>query len=114
MHPEVSTDVKCGLCNQQFSTMSHLNRHKIMVHENLRKYRCEFCDFKTNLKETLKEHVKIHDDMWIVCDRCGFKTKRQRDLQKHACKIKQFSCEQCGVKTASKAALRQHRKRKHT
>jgi hypothetical protein len=114
MHPEVSTDVKCGLCNQQFSNMSHLNRHKMMVHENLRKFQCEFCDFKTKLKETLKEHVKIHDGMWIVCERCGYKTKRQRDLQKHACKIKEFSCEQCGVKTASKAALRKHRQRKHT
>ena len=113
IHPEIPMGVKCDICNKVFPDVSHLNRHKKMVHEDLRKFQCNICDFKTKLNETLKEHIKKHADRWFDCEDCGYRTKRERDLYKHTCKPKMFSCEICGAKSASREALRQHRKRKH-
>ena len=100
MHPEVSLKANCDECEKSFSDASHLNKHKIQVHTDIKKYQCEFCDYKTKLKETLKEHLKIHGDQHFECELCGCRVNRKRDLRKHLCKPKNFSCEQGGNEAA--------------
>lgn len=40
----------CDLCGRTFSTPYILGVHKQCFHENARKYKCELCDYKANLK----------------------------------------------------------------
>ena len=113
-HPEISQDVECELCDKWFPDTSHLNRHTLVVHSEVKRFECDICDYKTKLSETLREHKKIHNNNFFDCPNCDFRSRRERELKAHKCVKKLFSCGQCGVKAVSQNALRQHRRRKHS
>ena len=111
-HPDQSLLEQCEVCNKTFSSVSRLNRHKLMVHSDIKRFECCVCDFKTKLSETLKEHMQIHTEKTFCCENCDFKSNRQRELKSHKChgKAKVYSCEICGKGSVSKDALRKHKK----
>jgi len=49
----------CKLCDEKFTTLPHLNRHK-MVHSNVKHFECETCGKMFALKYNLNRHSKIH------------------------------------------------------
>ena len=115
VHPEISLDVQCDLCDENFEHVSRLNRHKKNVHSSSQPdLKCNMCDFKTTMKFVLTNHLKIHGNTMHVCVSCDYITFRARYLKRHKCQQKLFSCDQCGDKSVSQDALRQHRKRKHS
>ena len=116
VHPEISLEVKCDLCDKKCQDVSRLNRHTKIVHSNSQQHdlKCNMCDFKTNMRFALKDHMKIHGNNGHACVSCDYITFRARNLKRHKCQQKLFSCNQCGDKSVSQDALRQHRKRKHS
>ena len=52
---------KCDRCGRNYSDEYNLNRHKRYVCGVDPKYFCDYCDYKTNLKNNLFTHiVKLH------------------------------------------------------
>ena len=45
---------------------------------------------KEGTKEALKEHVKIHNNIYHECPNCDFRSQRLRELKKHKCVKKLF------------------------
>ena len=89
-HPEVSLDVECELCDKWFPDTSHLNRHNLVVHTEFKRFECDICDYKAKLSETLREHMRIHNNNFFECPNCDFGSPRERELTKHRC-VKNFS-----------------------
>lgn len=47
-------------------------------------FKCPFCEKSFTLKNTLDQHLVIHDDLRpYLCDLCGFSTKYQSHLTAH-------------------------------
>ena len=53
---KMSNTFECEQCNKMFTTKANLIRHKENIHDNIKKYQCEFCEFKCSAKENLKKH----------------------------------------------------------
>ena len=47
---------KCNTCQKEFSTYSNLKRHTDNIHDKIKQYKCEFCDFCAAQKPNLKKH----------------------------------------------------------
>ena len=47
----------CPYCSKIMKTRKEMARH-IMIHTGEKPFSCTFCNFRTNRKSTLKEHVK--------------------------------------------------------
>ena len=41
------------------------------IHQNLKAYKCELCDYASKFKGSVKEHVrKAHEGVRYKCDKC--------------------------------------------
>ena len=62
---------KCDLCYQRFSIEKNLTLHVMAIHQNLKAYKCELCDYASKFKGSVKEHVrKAHEGVRYKCDKC--------------------------------------------
>ena len=53
---------ECKLCNAQFRSSSHLQRHKANVHQFLKPFTCTYCTKTFGQNEALKNHIKsVHE-----------------------------------------------------
>ena len=59
---EISKLHKCNFCLKTFLNLGTFNRHVLIVHENLKPYKCDTCDKKFGLEHNLKSHIsKAHE-----------------------------------------------------
>ena len=92
----------------------------INVNQEVKKFSCESCDYKTNYKCYLNRHVEqVHDKIKdIVCLQCDYKCSSSSDLKQHVKqihdKIKDVVCLQCDFKCSTSGNLKQHVKGIHT
>ena len=111
-----STFVISVLSTAAFKIIGHLKKHKMVVHENIRKYKCNECSRAFSEKANLKVHIaSIHQNLRnFKCNQCdsAFSSKSNlishnkgvhSDKRNHICKI----CEKA-FKTSS--SLIKHRK----
>ena len=79
----------CEICNEKFTTVNLLNKHKKNNHPKIIK--CKFCDYKVFELKRLKRHVNtIHStNKPYKCnfENCDYKTNRKDQLKKHFNKI---------------------------
>ncbi|KAJ8968238.1 hypothetical protein NQ317_011354 [Molorchus minor] len=76
------------------------------------------CQYKTEHKRSLKQHLLVHSESPEVdtyeCETCQYKTKHKGDLKKHLVlhktnsEVKMYECEICPFKTKRKSSLKGH------
>ena len=54
----------CDQCVYKTNQKNNLNRHKKMVHNNIKDFKCDFelCEFISSRKDDLNQHIKaVHN-----------------------------------------------------
>jgi KRAB domain-containing zinc finger protein len=77
-------------CKKNFTAKSSVLMHKRVVHEKVRKYRCEQCGSSFGNSTDLKRHSKVHTGE------------------------RPYACTECAMKFSEMASLRVHYRYKHT
>ena len=82
--------VKCTLCSGYYSTIKSLREHHLRIHMKQTRHSCQFCEFKTNLKQELTSHVKSHHSNGLSktslkykCEVCHKQFSNQKNFEKH-------------------------------
>lgn len=72
----------CELCFKNFINRSRLKAHRL-IHSTERNFRCSECgaDFKTS--SCLKNHSRLHKNIFFHCDLCGRHFKGKHELKCH-------------------------------
>jgi len=94
------------------------------IHEEISKFECKLCHYRTNKKCNLTQHLKSHYQMVksinkgvnFDCKLCDYKTNRKFYLTQHVKSIHEgitFDCKQCEYKANRKDYLLQHVKSVH-
>ncbi len=79
----------CMLCGKKFKSRGFLKRHAKNHHQdvvNRKKYQCTDCDFTTNKKASLHNHMEIHtlnSKAPFECEVCGKEFHQQATLFSH-------------------------------
>jgi len=90
------------------------------MHTNIKRWKCDECDYAHAAKSGLAEHKKLshpkESDM-NFCHLCTYKTPDNSALKKHIAmvhqKIKRFACDKCSSKFYMQNQLTQHIKSKY-
>ena len=90
--------------------------HVKLVHDKIRRFACEHCDYKAAQKGTLKSHVKfIHSKIRdFACEQCDYKATAKGTLKRHVkTKHRVYTCEPCNYKTSHRKMWKSHVKVHH-
>uniref|UniRef100_A0A8D8XLE0 Zinc finger protein 91 n=1 Tax=Cacopsylla melanoneura TaxID=428564 RepID=A0A8D8XLE0_9HEMI len=106
--------IVCDQCSKQFRTVSQLRVHVVSVHENVRKYGCEYCGHAFACSSNLAQHIRIHTgEKPYVCELCGNRYAQSASLYSHKLTHAQNRCHlctECGRAFHRVSRLRQHMK----
>ena len=73
----------CDQCNNGYSRLDCLRRHRQVRHEGVR-YSCNQCDFQTKSQDRLKKHRKAkHEGASYNCNQCDLQTTHQNNVRSH-------------------------------
>ncbi|XP_021949963.1 protein suppressor of hairy wing isoform X1 [Folsomia candida] len=92
----------CKQCGLKFGLRTTLRTHIQCVHQDLRRYACNFCDKAFKRSNHLKDHLKIHteaENKPFQCKQCSRSFRREKNLKSHMVIHfggKDFVCELCG------------------
>lgn len=122
----------CMLCGKKFKSRGFLKRHTKNHHQDVlsrKKYQCTDCDFTTNKKLSLHNHMEVHalsSKAPYDCDQCGKEFHQQSALFSHrlqhhhrepkshapppppAPPTKMHRCKFCEYETAEQGLLNRH------
>uniref|UniRef100_A0A8C1YTZ3 Zinc finger X-chromosomal protein-like n=1 Tax=Cyprinus carpio TaxID=7962 RepID=A0A8C1YTZ3_CYPCA len=119
----------CMLCGKKFKSRGFLKRHTKNHHQdvvNRKKYQCTDCDFTTNKKASLHNHMEIHtlsSKAPFECEVCGKEFHQQATLFSHRLQhhhhresklqippptTKIHKCKFCEYETAEQGLLNRH------
>nr|XP_022920205.1 zinc finger protein 37-like isoform X1 [Onthophagus taurus] len=108
----------CFICEKFYKDAFQLCIHNHLAHTTTEnQYYCILCDFKTNSRKSLKQHLQGHEDSCLFkCDVCGRGFEGKSNLEEHksihdAATI--FCCDICGENFDSSVNLDEHKKSKH-
>ncbi|XP_023593064.1 zinc finger X-chromosomal protein isoform X3 [Trichechus manatus latirostris] len=111
----------CMICGKKFKSRGFLKRHMKNHPEHLtkKKYRCTDCDYTTNKKISLHNHLESHKltskaEKAIECDECGKHFSHTGALFTHKMVHKEkgankmHKCKFCEYETAEQGLLNRH------
>ncbi|XP_066514841.1 zinc finger Y-chromosomal protein 1 [Hoplias malabaricus] len=119
----------CMLCGKKFKSRGFLKRHTKNHHQdviNKKKYQCTDCDFTTNKKTSLHNHMEVHalnsKAAPFECETCGKDFHQQAALFSHRLQhhhretklqipppsTKMHGCKFCDYETAEQGLLNRH------
>ncbi|KAK2494001.1 hypothetical protein MC885_004818 [Smutsia gigantea] len=110
----------CMICGKKFKSRGFLKRHMKNHPEHLtKKYRCMNCDYTTNKKISLHNHLESHKltsktEEVIECDECGKRLSHAGALFTHKMVHKEkgankkYKCKFCDFETAEQGLLNRH------
>ena len=108
----------CKICNLTLTKLS-LNRHYQSLHENIKNYHCDKCEYKAFRKTTLENHKKaIHNHLGFKfsCFQCDYKNLKLGNLKIHLQSKhqgKRLQCQICDSQFTTVGNLNLHMKRIH-
>uniref|UniRef100_A0A087YN20 C2H2-type domain-containing protein n=1 Tax=Poecilia formosa TaxID=48698 RepID=A0A087YN20_POEFO len=118
----------CMLCGKKFKSRGFLKRHTKNHHQDVltrKKYQCTDCDFTTNKKASLHNHMEVHalsSKAPFECEMCGKEFHQQGALFSHRLQhhhrepkaqpppppTKMHKCKFCDYETAEQGLLNRH------
>nr|XP_057943925.1 zinc finger Y-chromosomal protein 1 isoform X3 [Doryrhamphus excisus] len=117
----------CMLCGKKFKSRGFLKRHTKNHHQEVltrKKYQCTDCDFTTNKKASLHNHMEVHalsSKAPFECEMCGKEFHQQSALFSHRLQhhhrepksqvpapAKTHKCKFCDYETAEQGLLNRH------
>lgn len=118
----------CMLCGKKFKSRGFLKRHTKNHHQDVltrKKYQCTDCDFTTNKKASLHNHMEVHalsSKASFECEMCGKEFHQQAALFSHRLQhhhrepknqppptpTKMHKCKFCDYETAEQGLLNRH------
>ncbi|XP_056140494.1 zinc finger Y-chromosomal protein 1 isoform X2 [Lampris incognitus] len=118
----------CMLCGKKFKSRGFLKRHTKNHHQDVltrKKYQCTDCDFTTNKKASLHNHMEVHtlsSKAPFECEICGKEFHQQATLFSHRLQhhhrepksqvppqaTKMHKCKFCDYETAEQGLLNRH------
>ncbi|XP_076024568.1 zinc finger Y-chromosomal protein 1 isoform X2 [Genypterus blacodes] len=118
----------CMLCGKKFKSRGFLKRHTKNHHQDVltrKKYQCTDCDFTTNKKVSLHNHMEVHtlsNKAPFECEMCGKEFHQQAALFSHRLQhhhrepktqpppppTKMHKCKFCDYETAEQGLLNRH------
>lgn len=76
--------LSCSFCPKVFIAPGHLKRHVNSIHLNKRELKCDKCDFGTNYKSALTEHINaMHLGIMHDCHLCTKSYNKKHNLYAH-------------------------------
>ncbi|KAL7631667.1 UNVERIFIED_CONTAM: hypothetical protein RMT77_018036 [Armadillidium vulgare] len=113
---------ECPVCEFRTKRVHYLNHH--MRNHSFSRYKCEFCNYKTNTKASFTTHLNTHEapisfsnseeevnKTLLECSDCSFKTKRKSAFVSHVSQHtnKTFlNCFECDFQTPNEDELDSH------
>ena len=80
---------QCDFCGKKdFTSRSRLKTHKL-IHTQERNYMCQACGASFKTMNCLKNHSRLHNNVFYYCDLCSSRFKGKHELRCHMVKIKQ-------------------------
>ena len=122
---EKRKDIECDKCDQMFSRRHYLNKHKMHIHEGIKRKKqpkvyveCDQCNKKLQ-KQCLANHIKIaHSEIKnFECDFCDktfparyYLERHHKSMHQDEDSVKVFECSKCNLKFKQKPNLKTHEK----
>ena len=76
--------LECNICNEEFSSMQNLKRHKNDIHHDEQAFNCIICKKVFKTKKLMMSHKSaVCRNLSFNCPVCGKKSKRKSDCIKH-------------------------------
>lgn len=103
---------ECDLCGKMdFTSRSRLKSHRA-THSKERNFVCPTCNAAFKTSNCLKNHMRLHSNIFFFCDLCPSKFKGKHELRCHVDAIhlmrKDYKCHLCGKAFSRDKTLRQH------
>ncbi|TRY62717.1 hypothetical protein TCAL_12901 [Tigriopus californicus] len=125
-----SENYQCDYCGKNYNSKLAFEAHILKQHQGIERYKCDQCDFGTNLKDVLKGHEKIHlrkkgltnadTDLVLFhqCDQCGKQFSHMTTLRRHIQRVHegikpQYKCSDCEFFAYSNSMLYKHKREVH-
>ena len=71
-----------------YASYEGLTRHVDLIHRNIKRFECEYCGYKTNCNNRLRNHTKtLHTKEPFHCNYCDFISYSHKAHQKHTSKV---------------------------
>lgn len=103
--------------------VKNLSEHQKIIHHQLKRFCCDFCNyscyFKTKITRHLQKHIPKHLRQQYPCTACEFKCTRRDSLKSHFLTMHQESrqknclCKECGKTFYNRSQLNIHTKAVH-
>ncbi|KAK7803997.1 hypothetical protein U0070_008178 [Myodes glareolus] len=110
IHPE-KKNCKCSYCGKVFTSISHLNRHR-MIHTGEKPFQCSECGKSFSQKAFLIKHFRMHTgEKPYRCSECGKAFKHNISLVSHQrvhTGETPFTCSECGKSYMTRSNLTRH------
>ncbi|XP_050522048.1 gastrula zinc finger protein XlCGF7.1-like isoform X1 [Daktulosphaira vitifoliae] len=119
--------IKCNICAKNFSRLSNLKNHILMIHEGKKPFKCEMCNATFPRKDYLILHYAIHSnepefkDQLLIkkfkCQICEKSFSNLSSFHRHEWLHKEekpYQCDCCKLFFVRKDALIVHIRTKHT
>ena len=105
---------KCDYCGKSFATKYKLEKHKDVIHLNIKQYYCDACQMVYRTHHQLKKHDDlVHSGLTsFACGLCEKTFQRKLGLEIHTKKVhkKFFSCKNCKKAFLLRVTRNQHLK----
>lgn len=84
--------IKCQECDKFCRNEQTFERHRKRMHATkyIVSYECDKCQYKTNRKQHMKQHLVVHTqtpDPELLCNVCGHQFKTHSNLKRHKEKV---------------------------
>ena len=78
---------KCLICYKTFTKNANLKNHVTTVHNEKKRFKCDRCDYTTNVKFNFQQHAfkhsKKNSKKMFSCVECKFKTDYKSSYNNH-------------------------------